>query len=194
MDIKKQPSANPVTLKNTKLYPFNNSQQTVALETSGDNTDYTVQMEVVSSTGEIGDIVISGKAINGFKIAFTGSASSAVVRYYVRDGLKNTPNNNNDYVNYTLIGPLLSFREGELALDLSQSQRDYPVHIDISEDASGCLVIGPSRRYIAEIDLPSREYTIEKGEADNFGFPKLSKTALPLDMDKVSLTLWAVEV
>ncbi len=78
-----------ITLFNTKQYPFNNSQQTAALDIPRDNPDYTVQTEVISSTGEVGDILISDKAINGFKIAFTGSATQAVIRYSVTGGLEN---------------------------------------------------------------------------------------------------------
>lgn len=75
-----------VTLTNTKEYPFNNSVQTVALEKTLKNQEYTVLTEVVGSTGDAGDIVISDKAVNGFKIAFTGAARQAVVRYCVIGG------------------------------------------------------------------------------------------------------------
>jgi hypothetical protein len=102
--------------------------------------------------------------------------------------------NTGSYVAYQLTGAVLSFRHNELALDLSQHQRDYPVHLDISEDVSGALVLGPSRRYMAEIDIPAREFIITAGEKDDIGFPLLYKAAVPLDTAKVSLTLWAVEV
>jgi hypothetical protein len=75
-----------VTLNNSKPWPFNDSAQTVALEKFWDNRDYMVQTEVVSADGEAGDVVVSGKAVNGFKIAFTGSARQAVVRYQVMGG------------------------------------------------------------------------------------------------------------
>ena len=77
-----------VTLVNTKDYPFNDSVQTVALEAPRNNRDYGVQTEVVSAAGEVGDVVVSGKAVNGFKIAFTGSAKQVVVRYHVNGGLE----------------------------------------------------------------------------------------------------------
>jgi hypothetical protein len=46
------------------------------------------------------------------------------------------------------------------------------------------LVIGAAagRSYVAEIDIPARQY-----ETDQEG----NQTALPLDMDSVTLTLWA---
>jgi hypothetical protein len=102
--------------------------------------------------------------------------------------------NEGTYVQYELAGVRLSIRGGDLILDLSQSQRDYPVHLDISENASGRLVIGPSRRYVAELDIPAREYTVKKGEKDDMGFPMLARTAVPLDVNKVTLILWAMEV
>jgi hypothetical protein len=89
MSGKKPRITGTITLTNTQQYPFNNSVQTAALEASRDNQDYIVQTEVVSSIGEVGDIIISDKAVNGFKIAFTGSARQAVIRYHVTGGLEN---------------------------------------------------------------------------------------------------------
>jgi hypothetical protein len=77
------PLSGTITLINTKQYPFNNSAQNVALSTPKDDQDYVIYTEVLSSTGEAGDIIITGKALNGFKIAFTGSAASAVIKYYI---------------------------------------------------------------------------------------------------------------
>jgi hypothetical protein len=76
-----------ITLVNTKDYPFNDSVRTVALKTSRNSRDYLVQTEVVSAAGEVGDVIVSGKAVNGFKIAFTGSAKQAVISYHVTGGL-----------------------------------------------------------------------------------------------------------
>ena len=78
------------TCTNSQKYPFNNSVKTVAL--SGDNLrcnkDYTVAAEVVSVTGGcVKEIVISDKMINGFKVAFTGSATSVDLKLYVQGGL-----------------------------------------------------------------------------------------------------------
>lgn len=76
------------TLTNTKRYPFNNSAQTVALEAARDHRDYTVITEVLSAEGEVGDVTVSGRAVNGFKLAFTGSAAQAVIHYTVIGGLE----------------------------------------------------------------------------------------------------------
>jgi hypothetical protein len=101
--------------------------------------------------------------------------------------------NKGSYIPYTQTGSQLSFRQGALKLDLSRYERDYPVHLDISEDDSGKLVVGSSFRYIVEIDIPARGYKVSAGEKDDMGFALLTKTAVPFDVDKVTLTLWAVE-
>lgn len=77
-----------VTLTNTQLYPHNNSKKTVQLLTKRNDMDYTVECEVVSvSGGSVGEFEFSDKLLNGFKVAFTGSAKSVVVNCYVRGGI-----------------------------------------------------------------------------------------------------------
>ena len=75
-----------VKLKNTKQYPFNDSAMTVALRTELCGTDYFVQTEIISADGEVGEFCVFDKAVNGFKIAFDGSAKSAELRYFVTGG------------------------------------------------------------------------------------------------------------
>jgi len=72
-----------VRLTNTRRYPFNDSQQTVVLEYTLPDLNYNVRTTVIRAGGEVGEIVISGQAVNGFKIAYTGSASHAHIRYYI---------------------------------------------------------------------------------------------------------------
>ncbi len=98
------------------------------------------------------------------------------------------------YVPFTLDGTSLDLRSGALTLDLQSFERDYPVHLDISADEYGALVLGPGFRYVAELDIPAREYELTVDAADDFGFPKLLKKAKPFNPDKVGLTLWALEV
>lgn len=77
------------TLTNTQKYPFNNSKKTIALSGANVryNKDYTVTVEVESySGGCVGDIVISDKLLNGFKVAHTGSANTVNVKIYVQGG------------------------------------------------------------------------------------------------------------
>lgn len=75
------------TLTNTDKYPFNNSQVTVPLVNTQKNIKYAVVAEITSANGNPGEVVVSGKQTNGFKLAFTGSGSSAVVEYIVIGGI-----------------------------------------------------------------------------------------------------------
>jgi hypothetical protein len=76
-----------VTLSNSQEYPFNNSTQTVSLSKVRNHLDYTVSAEVLEYSGGFpGDIEISSKLLNGFKVAFTGSAKSVKVKLYVKGG------------------------------------------------------------------------------------------------------------
>lgn len=76
-----------VELTNTASYPFNNSKKTVSLATTRTNATYMVDAEVLEHDGSVGDIIISEKLTNGFKVAFDGSAASATVRLIIRGGM-----------------------------------------------------------------------------------------------------------
>ena len=78
--------AGSVSLTNTAKFPFNNSQKTVALAKTQKDINYTVIPED-PLLGNVGDIAISNKQVNGFKIEFTGSAASATVKYIVIGGI-----------------------------------------------------------------------------------------------------------
>ena len=75
-----------VTLANSAKYPFNNSQQTVALAAQRNTPAYVVITEVKSFVGNVGEIVVTDILANGFKIAFTGSAKSVTVEYKILGG------------------------------------------------------------------------------------------------------------
>lgn len=76
------------TLTNSKKYPFNDSLKTIALgnENVRNNKDYTVIVETEATDGFVGEINITDKLLNGFKIAYTGSAKSVKVKCYVQGG------------------------------------------------------------------------------------------------------------
>ena len=77
-----------VTLTNSQTYPFNDSIQTVAIANTRDNMDYVIDWVVTASSGgNVGDILISDKLLNGFKIEFTGSATSVTIKYLVVGGM-----------------------------------------------------------------------------------------------------------
>lgn len=77
-----------VVLTNTQAYPFNNSKTTVNLTKVRANKTYAVDVEITAhSGGEVGDIKITDKLLNGFKVEFDGSASSVTVVLRIKGGL-----------------------------------------------------------------------------------------------------------
>lgn len=90
-------------------------------------------------------------------------------------------------IEYEVTGKKVCF-DDDLTINLAKRQEDWPVHIDVCFDTDNELVIGAAagRRYVAELDIPEKEYEEPASEDD----PAVAK---PLDMDKVMLTLWAVK-
>ena len=76
-----------VELTNTKSYPFNNSTSTVSMATTRTTTNYTVDAEVLEHDGNVGDIIVSDKLLNGFKVRYDGSATSVTVKLTIRGGM-----------------------------------------------------------------------------------------------------------
>ena len=76
-----------VTLTNSLAFPFNNSIVTVPLTVTRENLNYVVEVIKVEPTGgPSGEVEVSERQVNGFKMAFTGSASSVKVTYAVIGG------------------------------------------------------------------------------------------------------------
>ena len=89
---------------------------------------------------------------------------------------------------YSVSGTKITF-DDDLTINLSKRQEDWDTHIDVCFDENDDLVIGAAagRSYVAELDIPAREYTesAEDGEQE--------VSPIPLDMDKVTLTLCAID-
>ncbi len=94
--------------------------------------------------------------------------------------------------------------DDDLTINLKKRQEDWDVHIDVCYDADGELVLGAAagRSYVAEIDIPARTYTEKESDedteasTDTDGSTERKTTTLepdPLDMDKVTLTLWSID-
>lgn len=79
--------AGTVTLTNSQKFPFNDSQVTVPISVERNNTNYIVDYEVSAASGNVGDVIVSAKLVNGFKIEFTGSATSVTIKYQVLGGM-----------------------------------------------------------------------------------------------------------
>ena len=75
-----------VSLNNSKSYPFNDSEKTIPIIPSQLDCNYIVLTEVISTDGEVGDISVADKAINGFKLSYSGSAKEVTLRYYILGG------------------------------------------------------------------------------------------------------------
>ena len=88
---------------------------------------------------------------------------------------------------YEVTGTKITF-DDDLTINLKKREQDDPVHIDVCFDRDGNLVTGSGNiwQYVAEIDIPARRYTEPAGEDE-------ASEAIPLDMDLVTLSLWAVE-
>lgn len=92
-----------------------------------------------------------------------------------------------------LTGTFISFRDGELSLDLARFERDFDVTVVITENEFGMLQMGLARRYVAEIQIPARIYDeVDTGQKDENGQAIMEMVAQPFDIKKVTLTLWAV--
>lgn len=77
-----------VALTNSQAYPFNNSLKTVNLAKKRDTLSYRVITEVQSVVGgHVGDIAISDKALNGFKISYSGSATAVTLKIWIEGGM-----------------------------------------------------------------------------------------------------------
>ena len=92
--------------------------------------------------------------------------------------------NEGEKIPYEVTGTRICF-DDELTVNLQKYEQDDPVHIDICYDRRKNLMLGTVRAkaYVAEIDIPARQY--EPGEDG-------ALTPVALDMDTVTLTLWAI--
>lgn len=77
-----------VTLKNGSKWPFGINEVSVGLDKTRKNANYGVDVYVKSYTGgRLGDVTVSGKLTNGFKLKHDGSAQTVVVVVRVTGGM-----------------------------------------------------------------------------------------------------------
>lgn len=77
-----------VTLTSSQDYPFNNSKKTIVLSHKKDTVNYIVNVDAAAvGGGGVGEIIISDKQINGFKVEYTGGAKRVELRYTVEGGM-----------------------------------------------------------------------------------------------------------
>ena len=72
----------------TGTVTLTNSGTTVALKTVRKTMNYDLDIEVVEvAGGQVGDVIVYDKQLNGFKLKFEGSAKTVKVKYKVRGGM-----------------------------------------------------------------------------------------------------------
>lgn len=100
--------------------------------------------------------------------------------------------NEGNKIPYTAKAGKVTF-DDEIMLNLAKYERDCDVHIDVCKDPYDSLVIGAvtGATYVAEIDIPARRYTdpVYGDEGEEVTPPE----PIPLDMNTVTLTLWAID-
>ncbi|MCR5337622.1 MAG: hypothetical protein K6E75_03600 [Lachnospiraceae bacterium] len=102
-------------------------------------------------------------------------------------------------IGYNLRGTKLSFADGEITLDLARYQRDDEVTKDIMVDPDGYLTMGKGRYYVAQVEIPAREYdedtTTETVEENGEEVTRevVNRTPKPIDMNKVVLYLFSID-
>lgn len=90
-------------------------------------------------------------------------------------------------IDYEVNNTKITF-DDELMLNLKKYEQDYPVSIDICADNNRNLGTSPAKRYVAQIEIPAREYEdiVEEGEVTG-------REPVPFNMDRVTLKLYSLE-
>ena len=113
------------------------------------------------------------------------------------------PEDGKKFIPFEITGKNIDFNDGDLMFNVSKKERDYEVVVDICQDYTGALVMGAETgdRYVAQVDVPAREYT-EK-EVPNPNYPGgegsmepetiIERDPVPFSMDKCTLKLWEME-
>lgn len=80
-----------------------------------------------------------------------------------------------------------------IAMKLQRLQTDDVVKKDICADKDGNLVFGLGENYVAQVEIPPREYDYIAGEPDGDGKPTAEKVQKSFDVSRCTLTLWSIE-
>lgn len=101
--------------------------------------------------------------------------------------------NTGRYLNWSVDGETLIL-DNTLHIGLSSFRGSNDNTVYIYADKNGAPSLSVSDWYLAEIIIPRQTYTIrETGEVDATNFRQIVKTADSLDMESVTITLWARE-
>lgn len=95
-------------------------------------------------------------------------------------------------IGYELDGNTLWIGDA-IAMKLQRLQTDDVVTKDICADKDGNLVFGLGENYVAQVEIPPKEYEYIEGQPDTEGKPTLEKVQKDFDITKCTLTLWNTE-
>ena len=76
-----------VELNNTRKFPATNAEKTVTLPKTVNNVDYGVTAEIIEADGPVECVEVYGKALNAFKVNYSGSARNVTLKLHVTGGL-----------------------------------------------------------------------------------------------------------
>ena len=76
-----------VALNNTRKFPATNAEKTVTLPKTVNNVNYDITAEIVEADGPVEFVEIYGKALNAFKVNYSGSARNVTLKLHVTGGL-----------------------------------------------------------------------------------------------------------
>lgn len=80
-----------------------------------------------------------------------------------------------------------------IAMRLPRLQTDDTVKKDICADADGNLVFGLGENYVAQVEIPPKEYEYIEGETDAEGKKTVERVQKDFDISKCTLILWSIE-
>ncbi len=72
---------------NTRFYPFNSINKSVAMSKKRNVKSYKVEAKVLESDSVVDEVVVFDRQLNGFKIAFKGLAKNVKIQLKIRGGL-----------------------------------------------------------------------------------------------------------
>ncbi len=102
-------------------------------------------------------------------------------------------------IDFNLRAKKLSFADGEITIDLQRYQRDETTVKDIMVDSDGYLTMGKGRYYVAQVEIPAREYdeetetVTEEVDGEETEREVTTRTPKELDTDKVVLYLFSID-
>lgn len=110
------------------------------------------------------------------------------------------------HIAYETTSKSIIFGDEDLSINLKNREQDETTLIDVCADSDGFLVVGTAAglRYVAQVEIPARQYTEEEQENPNYnpeaeeGMGASSKTIVvrepvAFDIDNCTIYLWGME-